>query len=297
MGVDAKRILVGWGEGGSMTDLGEQPLARSSSPLSGMEPPPARPPVALIIGGVVLLAALGFGLRWWWMDRGPTDSATESAAAAAPVAGPRTQVPEPPAPAVELPPLDQMDPFIRGLLGALSARPELARYLATDDLVRHLAVTIDRVSRGVSPAGELGMIAPAQSYVVVNRQGRAFVDPAGYRRYDGIAATITSLDMGAVATAYRTIQPRLNEAYRTVARPGGDIDRAVADGLALLLATPIPPESAALRFGDGPNYVYEDPMLEGLQPAQKHLLRMGPEHARAVKAKLEELRTALDLPR
>lgn len=280
-----------------MTDLGDQPLARSSSPLSGTEPPSARPPAALIIGGVVLLAVLGFGLRWWWTDRGPAETAAESPATAAPVAGAQAPLSEPPAPAVELPPLDQMDPFIRGLLGALSARPELARYLATDDLVRHLAVTIDRVSRGVSPAGELGMIAPAQPYVVVNRQGRAFVDPAGYRRYDGIAATITSLDMGAVATAYRTIQPRLNEAYRTVARPGGDIDRAVAEGLALLLETPIPPESAALQFGDGPNYVYEDPMLEGLRPVQKHLVRMGPEHARSVKAKLEELRAALALPR
>ncbi|MDP1571082.1 MAG: DUF3014 domain-containing protein [Vicinamibacterales bacterium] len=278
-----------------MTSLDDQPLARTPSPFAGSEPPlpPARPPVVLIVGGIVLLAAIGFGLRWWWSDRAPRDAAAEAPAATAPVAGTEGTLPPEPAAAIELPPLDQMDPFIRGLLGALSARPELARYLATDDLVRHLAVVIDRVARGVSPAGELRMLAPAQPFAVMRRQGRLVVDPAGYQRYDGIVATIDSMDMTALARAYRTIQPRLNEAYRAVAQPGGDVDRAVAEGLAVLIATPVPPDSPGLEFGDGPNYVYVDLALESLDPAQKHLVRMGPAHVRTLTRKLTELRTAL----
>jgi hypothetical protein len=276
-----------------MTDLDDQPLARTPSSLTDPEPPPpSRPPAALIVGGVLLLAAIGFGVSWWWSGR------SARAPAETPAAGPvssAVEVPpgtEPDA-AAELPPLDQMDPFIRGLLGALSARPELARYLATDDLIRHLAVTIDRVSRGASPASELGMIAPAQPFAVSRRQGRFFVDPAGYRRYDGIVATIDSMDMAAVAKAYRTIRPRLDEAHRTVARGGGDIDRAVRNALTILRATPVPPESPELRIGDGPNYVYADPALERLQPAQKHLVRLGPDHVRTITRKLEELDAAL----
>jgi hypothetical protein len=275
-----------------MTDLDDQPLARTPSSLTDPEPPPPpRPPAALIIGAVVLLAAIGFGVHWWWTG-GAARQSVETPASA-PVAGSEVREPVTPSEPVELPPLDQMDPFIRGLLGALSARPELARYLATDDLVRHLAVAIDRVSRGVSPAGEFRMVAPAEPYAVINRQRRFFVDPAGYRRYDGIVATIDSIDMAALAKAYRTIQPRLNDAYQTVGRSGGDIDRAVSDGLELLLATPVPPESPELQYGDGPNYVYRDVALEGLRPAQKHLLRMGPDHVRTLQGKLEQLRAEL----
>lgn len=279
-----------------MSTLDDQPLSRTPSSIHDHEPPPpSRPPAALIIGGVLLLAAIGFGVSWWWAGRsarGPAEAEAPASTAEAVAEAPAPAAVSPESPA-ELPPLNQMDPFIRGLLGALSARPELARYLTTDDLVRHLAVTIDRVSRGVSPSGELGMIAPAQPFAVVNRQGRTYVDPAGYRRYDGLVATVESMDMSAVAKAYRTIQPRLNEAYQGVARPAGDIDRAVMEGLALLRATPLPPESPELRFGDGPNFVYVDPALEGLQPAQKHLLRLGPDHMRTITRKLEALEAAL----
>lgn len=278
-----------------MTDLDDKPLARTpSSPVeSAAGAPGPRPPAALIVGGLLILAAIGFGLRWWLADRQTPETAAAPPATAAPVAAteaPLTPAAEPP---VVLPPIDEMDPFIRGLLGALSARPELARWLATDDLIRHLALAIDRVSRGVSPAGEFGMLAPASGYPTVSRQRRLHADPAGYTRYDGIVSTIGALDMTAVARAYRTLQPRLDEAYRGLGRPGRTVDRAVQDGLALLLATPVPPESPELDIGEGPNYVYADLELEGLQPPQKHLLRMGPAHVRTIKTKLEELRQAL----
>jgi len=59
-----------------------------------------------------------------------------------------TDVPLASAPA--LPPLDQMDPYLRTLLRGLSTRPELAAWLATDNLIQQMALTIDRVSRGAS---------------------------------------------------------------------------------------------------------------------------------------------------
>jgi hypothetical protein len=280
-----------------MTNLDDRPLERTPPVPPGLEPPPppGRPPVALIIVGLLLLAVAGFGARWWFTERAARDAAAVESPAPRPPGG-GVEAPLAETPPVELPPLDEMDAFIRGLLGALSARPELARWLATDDLIRHLAVTIERVSRGLSPAQELGPLAPADPFVAASRQRRYFVDPASYRRYDGMAATIGSMDMAAVARAYRTIQPRLNEAYRAMGRPDADVDRAVAAGLTLLLETPVPPESAELQFGDGPNYVYSDPALEGLLPAQKHLLRMGPDHVRTIKGKLGELSSALRRP-
>ena len=89
--------------------------------------------VALAIGG-------GAFIRWWTLQRpAPAADATQAATA--------TDVPLTSAPA--LPPLDQMDPYLRALLRGLSTRPELAAWLATDNLIQQMALTIDRVSRGV----------------------------------------------------------------------------------------------------------------------------------------------------
>src|SRR5438094_562357 len=42
-------------------------------------------------------------------------------------------------------------------------------------------------------------------------------------------------------------------------------------------------------------YAFADPALEGLSPAQKHLLRMGPKNERAIQAELRALATALGM--
>ncbi len=43
-------------------------------------------------------------------------------------------------------------------------------------------------------------------------------------------------------------------------------------------------------------YEFVDPALESLSPAQKHLLRMGPDNARLVREKLREIADLLELP-
>ncbi|MNG38043.1 hypothetical protein D3C84_1255880 [compost metagenome] len=43
-------------------------------------------------------------------------------------------------------------------------------------------------------------------------------------------------------------------------------------------------------------YHYADERLEALLPAQKQLLRMGPDNARRIQDQLQRLGTALDLP-
>ena len=43
----------------------------------------------------------------------------------------------------------------------------------------------------------------------------------------------------------------------------------------------------------GTTYLMVDPLLEELSPAQKHLLRMGPENLQLIQAKLREIALAL----
>ena len=66
--------------------------------------------------------------------------------------------------------------------------------------------------------------------------------------------------------------------------------------LAHLLETPEVPATARLRQGKGTNYVYADPTIERLSPAQRQVLRLGPDGARRVKATLRAFATALGVP-
>lgn len=243
-------------------------------------------PIA-IVGGVILLL-LGGGA--WWMSRDAAPANVTPAAVTATEA-PITAAAPPPAP---LPPLDAMDPLMRSLLGALSARPELARWLATDNLVQQLAAAIDRASQGKWSSKEFKAIAPAGPFVISRDGGRRTIDPAGYRRYDGLVGTVTSIDASAVARVYKTIRPRLNEAYRNMGHPGGDVDRAVKQALDILIATPVVRQPIAVVEGKGARWAYADPQLESLAQTQKQLLRMGPDHVDALLVWLRALRAGLN---
>ena len=47
----------------------------------------------------------------------------------------------------------------------------------------------------------------------------------------------------------------------------------------------------------GIGYAFENPRIEGLTPAQKHLLRFGPNNGQVVKQALRNIATALGIPK
>ena len=228
-------------------------------------------PIAIIAVALVVFLAGGA----WWMSR-PTRPAETANASPKVVTATEAPIDKPPAPPVNLPPLAQMDGYLRPLLSALSSRPELARWLATDDLVRQLAMAIDQAAVGGSPARDFKVLAPRTPFVAAGRGLRRTIDPASYRRYDGLVQTVTSIDASSVAKIYKTIRPRLNEAYRGVGNPTGDVDRALAQVFDILLDTPVVKDPIAIVVSDkGGGWAYEDDELESLTPTQKQLLRMG----------------------
>lgn len=267
----------------------EQPLERTPSPAYGGGPSSGGPSlVPIAVGGVLIVALLGAGAWWMWRTPAPTNTTPAGVAA--------TEAPiTPPAPpAVELPPLDDMDGFLRPLLSALSNRPELARWLATDDLVRQLAAAIDQASQGDNPAGGFKELAPRSGMAVSRRNNRRSIDPASYRRFDGLVTTVTSIDASAVARIYKTIRPRLNQAYQNMGHPGGNVDTAVGQALDILLDTPVVKGPVTLVEGAGARWSYEDEDLESLTPTQKQLIRMGPAHTDAMLVWLRALQSGIE---
>jgi hypothetical protein len=242
-------------------------------------------PIAII--AVVLLFVLGGGT--WWMLR-PAPPANGSPTA---VTSTEAPIDKPAPPPIDLPPRDQMDGFLRPLLSALSSRPELAAWLATDDLIGQLAAAIDQVSGGGSPARDFKVIAPTGTFKPSGRGSSRTIDPASYRRYDGLVQTVTSIDASNVARIYKTIRPRLNEAYRGLGHPNGDVDHALQQAIEVLLGTPAVKEPIGIVEGGAFGWIYANDELEELAPSQKQLLRMGPAHADALKVWLRAFQNAL----
>jgi len=104
---------------------------------------------------------------------------------------------------------------------------------------------------------------------------------------------IQSIDAAAVARIYKTIRPRLNEAYQNMGHPGGDVDAAVQQAIDILLNTPVVKGPVPLVEGAGARWAYADPDLEALTPTQKQLVRMGPAHTETMLVWLRALQVGI----
>lgn len=205
--------------------------------------------------------------------------------------------PAPTEPREDLPALDASDELVRRLAESLSSRPRLAEWLATDDLIRRFVGAVVRVAAGRSPREPLEFLEPEGEFLVRGEPGdSAVIDPESHRRYDPLAATITALDTRGTAELYRRIRPLLREAYRDLGFREPSFDETLARAAAVLLAVPVPEAPIEVVPVGGTAWAYRNPELEALSPAQKALVRMGPENVERIQAKLRELARALDLP-
>jgi len=242
-------------------------------------------PIAII--AVALVVILSGGIWWFSRSASPSNASPKVVTGTeAPIDNARGAT----AP-VNLPPLAQMDGFLRPLLEALSNRPELAKWLATDDLVRQMAMAIDQASTGDSPARDLKVLKPAGTFSATRRGARSTIDPATYKRYDGLVQTITSMDATKVANLYKTIRPRLNEAYQQAGNPGSNVESALLKTIDILLDTPAVKDPIEV-VGGGP-FVFTNDDLESLLPTQKQMLRMGPANVEKLQAWLKTFRDSL----
>lgn len=195
---------------------------------------------------------------------------------------------------IDLPPLDETDAIVRELVGALSSRPEVASWLATDDLIRNFVTALENVSEGKTPSRHLKVLAPKEPFRVVESGDRAYVDPRSYQRYNGLAQAADALDAEGVARLYSMLKPRLADAYRELGHPEGNVDAAVEKAIAHLLDAPSGGQRIELTEGVV-SYRFADPRLENATAAQKQLIRMGPENQALIQAKLREIAAALGM--
>jgi hypothetical protein len=219
---------------------------------------------------------------------------------------PTQQVTEnPPALPEEIPPAtDEQETPITDLSVAESLLPRLAQtitanrtallWAANENLLRHVVGAVDCVANGVSPRMHIGFFSPQGPFRAARGTAGLIVDPASYARYDIVADVVESIDVEGCRQTYARLEPVLEKLYRDLGYPTGSFRASLGKAVAVMLATPTPPVGAGLKRS-GSNYIWADPALERMNEAQKHLLRMGPDNVRRIKAKLRQIAAALKL--
>jgi hypothetical protein len=248
--------------------------------------------VQIAAGGAVL--AVAAAALFFMFGRGPAEAPVADAEpppAATALPAPTASDVEPP---VVLPELDATDALVRELVRALSSHPRVAAWLATDDLIRNFAVAVENVSNGQTPSTHLQVLRPEGGYPVLRDDESVIADTRGYARYAGVADAVDGIDAPGAARLYATLKPRIQEAYEELGYQQS-VDVALERALVLLLRTPVA-DNIVLLEPAGALWAYSNPSLEGLEPAQKQLLRMGPRNARRVQAKLHEIALAIGVP-
>jgi hypothetical protein len=197
---------------------------------------------------------------------------------------------QPPMPDIRL---DTSDEPVRELLTDCSTHPDFAQWLKNKNIIRRSVAVVDNISNGASPVPHLQFLLPSDQFKVTKKNGKIIPDPNGYIRYQPITMVIVSLDSEKLVRVYRQLAPVIEEAYRELGFPGATFQETLEEAIDVLLKTPIP-EGEILLEEKVTTYTFADPNLEALSDVQKHLLRMGPENVRKIKAKLREIKAALE---
>ena len=247
-------------------------------------------------GLAVLVVAAGSAL-YLNRDRTPADVAPAASVPPAPPSGAEAPRPVPVVPAetsraVPLPPLDQSDADVLGGITELVGKDAVNEYLKPERIVRNAVVTIDNLTREKMALNQRPVKPTAGAFIASGPDESLVIAKENYDRYKPFVAAVKRIDAQTLVSLYRGMQPLFQQAYEDLGNPNRLFNARLLEVIDHLLQTPDVREPVRL-VRPSVYYKYADPKLESLSSGQKLLIRMGPENAGAIKAKLREIQAAL----
>mgnify|MGYP001813354037 CR=1 FL=1 len=201
---------------------------------------------------------------------------------------PEEPVPEEEPEPAPLPDLDESDEWIERELEAITGSDDLVQFLVKDQLVSRLVAAVDTLDSRQVPAQVIPVKSPEGKFKAGSSGEKAVLGGDNFVRYDGHVGLLQQLDSAALVGIYKYYYPLFQQAWEDNGGEGSFNDRFL-EIIDHLLETPEVNSEIELVKPEAV-YLYEDPELEALSAGQKILLRMGPDNAALVKAKLTELR-------
>jgi hypothetical protein len=244
-----------------------------------------------VIAVAVVAGAAAIALYLWKDSHPPLlppPPRVEAPAQPAAPAGPRNPVvietPEKP-----LPPLKMSDGDVREALGG-ALPPSAIERLVFEDFIRRVVATVDNLPREQYAA----RLNPVQAVPgvprTVGKDNALTWSPDNAMRYAPFMAAFDAVDTAKLVAVYRKFYPLFQEAYVELGYPDGYFNDRLVEAIDNLLATPEVRGPIALVQ---PKVLYEfaDPDLQRRSAGQKVLIRVGPDNAAKIKAKLRDFRS------
>ena len=249
----------------------------------------------LAVAAIGALAwALAFYFRTWTEPAPPAPP--PAAQAQAPAAAPEPAIRHPleaagDAPAT-LPSIENSDSMMRDSVSRLIGGKAFADMVVPYQLVRRVVATVDNLPRRTAPTRAMPLNAVPGAFAAVTNGEQTVIDTTNYRRYVPYVNVVAAVDAPALVRGYVGLYPLFQRAYEELGFPGKYFNDRLIEAIDDLLETP---ELAAPVKLLRPRVLFEfaEPDLETRSAGQKILLRMGPENAARVKAKLWEIRREL----
>lgn len=166
------------------------------------------------------------------------------------------------------------------------------RALDGEHLIRKLVTAADLIQRGENPASQLSHLKPAGDFIVEQREEKLFISPQNYARYEPAVKALERLSSDETLKNYEFLLPLFREAYDELGNDNSHWEVRAMETLDRLIEMEIP-EGDFEVLDAGGIYIYANDTYEDLPPAQKIMIRIGPENARRVQARLIQLKRAL----
>jgi hypothetical protein len=248
--------------------------------------------VAIVVCG---LAAGFYFWLWGAKEAPPAPPVARPEAVPKPEAKPEPQIqfPVPQASdAQPLPALDQSDAVLRDTLASLVGQKNLEQLFNLQNLVRRIVATVDNLPRE-KVAQRLMPVKPASGPFVVSGEGdNRSISAQNAARYRPFVAVAESVDTAKLVAAYVRYYPLFQHAYRELGYPQGYFNDRLVQVIDHLLDAPEikgPVKLVQRKV----LYEFADSELEARSAGQKILMRIGPENAARLKAKLRGIRREL----
>ena len=254
---------------------------------------------------LVLALSVGAALYYFWSKRDflglpPIASAPPATQPAAPAEEAKPEAPQAQAPSAEpakpLPSIEQSDPMMRDTVSALVGRKAFEAMVYPSQLVRRIVATVDNLPRETAPRRVMPLEPVPGAFGASVEGDEMVLAAANSQRYAGYVRVFEALDARALAQRYAETYPLFQRAYAELGFPKARFHDRLLAAIDDMLEAPVPTGPVKLVR---PKVLYQfaDPELEGLSAGQKIMVRMGPENAARVKAKLREIRRELAAPR
>jgi hypothetical protein len=245
--------------------------------------------------GVLLIGA---GAAVYHFQRQRTAEPTEETASRIPTpAGEQAPRPVPVAPpaagrTIPLPALDDSDAEVAGGITEIFGRSATERFLVPQRIVRNVVVTVDNLTREKTAIQQRPIKPTGGAFVVSGSEDNLVLSPENYARYTPFVTVVQSMDAKTLVGFYRGLQPLFQQAFEELGHPNDIFNNRLLEVVDHLLQTP-DVQGPVRLVQPTVYYRFADPKLESLSAGQKLLLRMGPDNARIIKAKLREIQAAL----